>query len=343
MIGTKLHIINSPLLQNVTPSSLLVLTIGFILISAVGYVVITEVYRSKIRLPRIPGPTGLPIVGNLYQLNPDPAETLHQWGKIYGGCYQIMLGTTPVVVFDSMQAARDVFIGQGHSLIDKPVFYTFHSVLSSVASSIGTTPWSDSTKRRRKTAATAMNRPAVNSYLPFINDLTKDLINALWKNGKGGDIAFDPRTNISKTITDLTLTVNYGARLPADDALLEEIIDVEDGLSRIKTPLGTLQDFIPILRYVPFNKKSETAKEINRRRLIFLNRFARELEERVEKGVDKSCIQGNCLRDPQVKLDQTDLMGISMSMVSLTQCSRLYCIGYELTLYSRSVAVWIRW
>jgi hypothetical protein len=50
------------------------------------------------------------------------------------------LGTTPVVVFNSIKAARDVFIGQGGSLIDKPVFYTFHSVLSSVASSIGTTP-----------------------------------------------------------------------------------------------------------------------------------------------------------------------------------------------------------
>lgn len=313
MIG---KLIDSPFLRDATPSSLLLATLGFILLSAIGYVVVTEVYRSKIRLPGIPGPTGLPVVGNLYQLNPDPAETLHQWGKKYGGCYQVMLGTTPVVVFNSMKAARDVFVGQGHSLIDKPVFYTFHSVLSSVASSIGTTPWSESTKRRRKTAATAMNRPAVASYLPFIDDLTKDLINKLWENGKGGEIAFDPRTNISKTITDLTLTVNYGARLPPDEALLEEIIDVEDGLSRIKTPLGSFQDFVPILRYLPFNKKSETAKEINRRRLIFLNRFASELEDRVEKGVDKACIQGNCLRDPQVKLDQTDLMGISMSMVS---------------------------
>lgn len=315
MIGSKIHLTTSPLLRDVTASSLILSTLVFILVSALAYVVVTEIYRSKIRLRRIPGPTGLPIVGNLYQLNPDPAQTLHEWGKQYGGCYQIMLGTMPVVVFNSMQAARDVFIGQGGSLIDKPRMYTFHGVLSSVASSIGTTPWNDNTKRRRKTAATAMNRPAVTSYLPFIDDLTKDLINELWKNGQGGKIAFDPRTNVSKTITDLTLTVNYGARLPADDALLEEIIDVEDGLSRIKTPLGSAQDFIPILRYIPFNKKSEIAKEINRRRLIFLNRFSQEMEDRIEKGVDKACIQGNCLRDPEVKLDKVDLLGISMSMV----------------------------
>jgi hypothetical protein len=84
---------------------------------------------------------------------------------------------------------------------------------------------------------------------------------------------------------------------------------------------------IPILRLLPFNKKSATAKEINRRRLIFLNRFSKEMENRVEKGTEKPCIQVNCLKDPQVKLDQVDLLGISMSMVS---CSIAYLL-YRLT------------
>ena len=206
MIGTKLRLISFPILQDVTLGSLLLITLALVFLAALAYVVITELYRSKIRLSTIQGPAGVPVVGNLYQLGPDPAETLHQWGKRYGGVYQIMLGNRPVVVFNSMQAARDVFIGQGSSLIDKPKLYTFHSVLSSVASSIGTTSWSESTKRRRKTAASAMNRPAVASYLPFIDELTKALISDLWERGSGGGIAFDPRYSISKTVTDLTLT-----------------------------------------------------------------------------------------------------------------------------------------
>lgn len=226
-----------------------------------------------------------------------------------------MLGNRPVVVFDSMRAARDVFIGLGGSLIDKPKLYTFHSVLSSVASSIGTTSWNESTKRRRKTAASAMNRPAVASYLPFIDELTSALISDLWEQGHGGQVAFDPRHSISKTVTDLTMTVNYGARLPPDPALLDEIIDVEDGLSRIKSPLGSAQDFIPILRILPFNNQSARAREINRRRLVYLNRFSREMESRVAKADETPCIQGNCLRDPDVKLDAVDMMSISMSMV----------------------------
>ena len=316
MLGDNLRLAVLPALQNITLTNLLTTSIAFLFLGIIGYVIITELYRQKVRLPGIPGPTGVPIAGNFYQLGHDPAETLHQWGKRYNnGVYQIMLGTMPVVVFDSMQAAKDVFIGQGHSLIDKPRFYTFHSVLSSIASSIGTTPWSESTKRRRKTAMSAMNRPAVTSYLPFIDEITKSLISTFWEKGKGGEVAFDPKNDVSKTVTDLTLTIHYGARLPADEALFEEILDAEDGLSRIKTPLGSTQDFIPILRVLPFNKKSVTAREINKRRLAYLYRFDREMRERMEKGVEKPSIAVNCIKDEEVKLDEVDLLGISMSMV----------------------------
>lgn len=317
MLGTKLALA-LPNVQDITTSAVLSTGLVFALIVSLAYVVITELYRRNVRLASVPGPRGLPIVGNFYQLGRDPAETLHIWGQQYrNGIFQIMLGNMPVVVFNSMQAARDVFIGQGHSLIDKPVFYTFHSVLSSVASSIGTTPWSESTKKRRKTAMGAMNRPGVATYLPFIDEITKSLLSDLLSQGKGGEIAFDPKNSISRTVTDLTMTLNYGARLPLDEGLLEEIIDAEDELSRVKTPLGSSQDFIPILRLMPFNTKSSRARETNRRRLAYLNRFSREMKERMENGTEKACIQVNCIKDEEVKLDEIDLMGISMSMVCI--------------------------
>src|ERR1700761_8406915 len=87
-----------------------------------AYVIGTEIYRAKVRLSTIPGPIGVPVFGNLLQLKPDPAETLYQWGKRYGGVYQIFLGVRPVVVFTSMQAAKDVFIGKSASLVAKPHF-----------------------------------------------------------------------------------------------------------------------------------------------------------------------------------------------------------------------------
>jgi len=48
-------------------------------------------------------------------------------------------------------------------------------VVSSTAGfTIGTSPWDDSCKRKRKAAATALNRPAVQSYVPIIGEQRKN-------------------------------------------------------------------------------------------------------------------------------------------------------------------------
>lgn len=312
MIGSIVETFNG---QTWTLYALLTTTLTIAAILLLLFIVLTEVSRYKVRISGIPGPTGAPLVGNYHQLAPDPADSLRKWSETYGPVYQIMMGNMPVIIVNSMQAARDIFIGQGHSTVDRPRFYTFHSVLSSVASSIGTNSWSENTKRRRKVAASAMNRPATQSYSPFIRELTEWLIGELLTKGKCGSMAFDPRETITHAMVDLTMTIHYGARLPAEPGLLEEIVDVEDGLSRIKSPLGSLQDYVPIMRYVPFANNSAVARDINRRRLVFLNRFDRELKERIASGKETSSIASNCLKDPEAKLDDVDLLSISMSMV----------------------------
>ncbi|KAH8812106.1 cytochrome P450 [Xylogone sp. PMI_703] len=280
------------------------------------HLITNEIRRYKARLPDIDGPSGLPVIGNLHQLGPDPAERLRQWGLKYGGVYQIMMGNMPVVVFSSMRAARDVFIGQGGALVDRPRFYTFHGVLSSVASTIGTTPWSESTKKRRKAAATAMNKSSTTSYIPLIDELSRDFISDLLQTGKSGNIAFDPKPFIQATILDLTMTLNYGARLPKEPELFDELTYVEENVSRIRSAVGSLQDYIPILRWNPVNSKSAHAMEINRRRLRYLNRFNDELQHRLKEDKSKPCIQGNVLKNPESNFTDVELMSISMSMVS---------------------------
>ena len=47
-----------------------------------------------------------------------------------------------------------------------------------------------------------------------------------------------------------------------------------------------------------------------------MNRFDRELKERISRGEDRPSIASNCLKDPETKLDDVDLLSISMSMVS---------------------------
>lgn len=53
--------------------------------------------------PESVDPKALPVSGSLHQLKLtwDPTEQLRNWAKEYGNVFQIMMGSEPVVVFNS--------------------------------------------------------------------------------------------------------------------------------------------------------------------------------------------------------------------------------------------------
>lgn len=94
------------------------------------------------------------------------AEIYRQWTQHYGPVFQVSLGNTTVVVINSAAAAKNLLIGQSAAFNSRPEFYVLHKVVSSQVSSIGTSPWDDSCKKRRRAAATALNRVRTEGYAP---------------------------------------------------------------------------------------------------------------------------------------------------------------------------------
>jgi 3-hydroxyphenylacetate 6-hydroxylase len=161
-----------------------------------------------------------------------------------------------------------------------------------------------------------MNKVSTASYTPLINATSQDFIQDLLEKGRAGQVSFSPKRSILNTVLDLTMTVNYGTRLPKEEALFAELIEVEDQVSRLRSVTGSFQDYIPFLQWNPINFKSSSARSTNSRRLAYLNRFSEEHKEQMQLGKDKPCIQGNVLRDPDHKFTEVELMSINMSMVS---------------------------
>jgi len=72
-------------------------------------------------LAKIPGPPGLPIIGNLVQLaRSQPHIRLASWAKRYGGVMLIRLWHTPVVVVSSPQGIHEVLVKQGAAFSGRP-------------------------------------------------------------------------------------------------------------------------------------------------------------------------------------------------------------------------------
>ncbi|KAJ6789232.1 hypothetical protein PWT90_05076 [Aphanocladium album] len=322
-----------------------------LLLAPVVYLIINEFIRHNARIGQLKGPRGLPVIGNLWDIRVNAAEKYRDWAKTFGDVYQIQLGNIPVVVINSAVAAKTLFGQNLQAMSSRPEFYTFHKVsgrkptwdgrlqrctrttllLSSkkanrwnmqvvsdtAGTTIGTSPFSDSLKRRRKGAATALNKPSIQTYLPHLDIESRDFIKELYEYGEAGKTPTDPMPMIQRLSLSLALTLNWGVRLKSQkDNLFEEITYVEEEISRFRSTTGNLQDYIPLLRLNPINTHSAKARDVRRRRDVYLSRLNNGLDERIASGTYKPCIQANVIMDEEAKLNKAELISISLTMLS---------------------------
>ncbi|KAF2157417.1 putative P450 monooxygenase [Myriangium duriaei CBS 260.36] len=279
----------------------------------VRYVNRTDTPKIK-NLPEIPG---VPIFGNLLQLRESHAKVAREWAKRYGAVFQTRLGNKRIVFANSFDSIRNLWITHQSAMISRPKLHTFHTVVSSSEGfTIGTSPWDESCKARRKAAATALNKPAVQSYMPFIDYEATRSIKEMLQNSKDGKEDIDPNPYFQRYALSTSLTLNYGLKIEGnvDDSMLKEIVHVEREVSLFRSTSNNWQDYIPLMRLWPSaNKRPLEYKE---RRANYMNKLLQMLKDRIAQGTDKPCITGNILKDPEARLNDAEIMSICLTMVS---------------------------
>ncbi|KAJ5908718.1 hypothetical protein N7495_001400 [Penicillium taxi] len=292
-------------------------------ILAIATVVITYFiirYFNRTDVPKIKGLAevpGVPIFGNLLQLGVQHATVTAKWAKKFGPVFQVRMGNKRIIFANSFDSVRQLWIKDQSALISRPTFHTFHSVVSSSQGyTIGTSPWDESCKRRRKAAATALNRTAVQSYMPIIDLESNTSIKELYRDSRNGTVDINPTAYFQRYALNTSLTLNYGFRIEGnvDDQLLHEIVDVERGISNFRSTSNNWQDYISLLRIFP--KANHEAQEFRDRRDKYLTFLLDVLKDEISKGTDKPCITGNIIKDPEAKLNDAEVKSICLTMVS---------------------------
>lgn len=211
-----------------------------------------------------------------------------------------------------------MLLGHQNAIIDRPKLYTFHGVVSSTQGfTIGSSPWDDSCKKKRKAAGTALGRPALRNYYPMFDLESYCILRDLHLDSKNGAIELSVRPYIQRYALNTTLTLCYGIRMDAVyDDLLREILHVGSAISLLRSASENLQDYIPILRYMPNNEKTARSKELRDRRDAYLNLLLDKVREMIKKGTDKPCISAAILKDEETKLTGVEVSSICLSLVS---------------------------
>ncbi|KAH7014654.1 cytochrome P450 [Microdochium trichocladiopsis] len=324
--------------ESFSNDSAIILVVKFLFVTPtillVGYIVLSEISRFKGRIPNLPGPWGYPIVGSLPSLRDTITsdEYLKRATERYGDVFQVQLGNVTAVVVNTTAAARAFFVTQREATNSRPVTYVLHKQVqqNGPVTSIGTSPWDESCKRRRKVAATALNKTSVETYFPILNLESRALLSDFLRECKGGQATdVDVTPSCRKFSLNLSLTLAYGTRVEDvkdlhHDLLLSEIIYLEDEISRLRDPTSNFYNYIPLLRtvnsvadFLGLRRTKAHLASIGKRRYAYHQVLQDKLRRDIANHVDIPCIQGNVLKDPDSKgLTEGELLSVSMSMMA---------------------------
>ncbi|KAI0020434.1 cytochrome P450 [Xylariomycetidae sp. FL0641] len=268
-------------------------------------------------IPEIPG--AVPFFGHLLKLGDDHATVCEKWWKQgHGSVFQIKLGNRRAVVFNSFEDCRKALVGHQSALIDRPKLYTFHGVISSTQGfTIGSSPWDESCKNKRKAAGAALGRAALRSYHPMFDLESYCIVRDLHRDGGNGAVEVRVRPYLQRYALNTTLTLCYGIRMDdVYDGMLREILHVGSAISLLRSASENYQDYVPALRYLPRNQKNARSRELRDRRDRYLDRLLAKVRGRIRDGTDQPCIAAAILKDEETRLTGVEVSSICLSLVS---------------------------
>ncbi|KAI1881629.1 hypothetical protein JX265_000455 [Neoarthrinium moseri] len=203
--------------------------------------------------PLPPGPSGLPLLGNITQVpQHQPWLRYHQWGKEHGPIVYLNLGGQPVIVLNTLETALGLLSRRGAQYSDRARLV--------VAGEIGTRglhillrPYNRDYLLHQRMESPLLNPRAANTYRPLQDleskQLLFDLLSAFDSNGAKGT---DCNHWFERMTASTVYALLYGYRLRTGNE--RELVHAKyvqiEAIKNIQ--MGAhLVDLYPVLNYLP--------------------------------------------------------------------------------------------
>lgn len=158
----------------------------------------------------VPGPRGLPIIGNVHQIKPQPQRQMETWSKEYGELFQIQLGWNKWVFLCSPESVKEILDRQSavsSSRAPSPV-------VSDLISGGKRFLFMENNETWRKLGAIVhklLSAKASNAFKPSQEFEAKQLLyDILTNNANEGDFY----QHVRRYSTSVMMTSTYGKRVP---------------------------------------------------------------------------------------------------------------------------------
>ncbi len=179
----------------------------------------------------LPGPPGLPLLGNALQLDPRTVHrTMERWAGRYGPVFRVRIGTRPVVVIADSTAIATV-------LRDRPEGFRRPAITAEVAEELGGSPGvfmaeGDAWRHQRRMVMHGLSPAAIREY--FGRQVRVALrLRERWSGAAGEiDLSGDLKRYAVDVIAGLAFGADVNSTETGDDAIQGHVDTVMDGLAR---------------------------------------------------------------------------------------------------------------
>ncbi|KAJ8037660.1 Cytochrome P450 1A1 [Holothuria leucospilota] len=200
----------------------------------------------------VPGPRGLPILGNIPQLDNELHKTCASLVDRYGDVFRIRIGSRDVVVLNGTEAIRQALVRQPLDFAGRPDLRSFRSYKNIIGDNISFTSHSPGWKIHRKLAETTLRTFTAGSKMSVLEEKVmfevEELISC-WTNNNYEEVVVDPADHVKLSVSNIMLSFIMGRRHQLDNQKLLDFVSLSDDFSKA-TGSGNPVDFMPWLRYI---------------------------------------------------------------------------------------------
>lgn len=161
-------------------------------------------------LRRVPGPRGLPLIGNTLQLGPQPQKQLKRWAAEYGELVQVQMGWENWVFLNSPAAVKEILDRQSAITSGRPPMPVGSDLISGGMRFLlmGYSP----TWRKLRTIVHKLLTPKVsNTFMPSQEFEAKQLVHDLLTDNKNEESFY---MHVRRYTISVVMTSTYGRRVP---------------------------------------------------------------------------------------------------------------------------------
>ncbi|KAJ7806150.1 cytochrome P450 [Mycena olivaceomarginata] len=239
-------------------------------------------YSNRLPQNSIPGPPGLPIVGNLFQVpRSHPWITFAEWKRAYGDIILVKMFSRNLIIVNSTQIAIELFEKRSSVYSERPL--RSMAQLCGFGKALLFLPYGEMARKTRKLMHAEISQHVVQKHHQlqerevqrFVQRLSTASSETIWEDTR-------------RLAASVILMISHGYEVKGlDDPLVHLAERVMGYVTKVITPNTYLVDSLPFLRYIPewfpganFQREARDCRNV-------LNRLMHEPYEIVQQQMER--------------------------------------------------------